>query len=198
MKVYPGPFLMQKTAFLTAIETEHLPTIRLFLRHGAVVSEPCKFGVRRTPLQRAAEMGNIEIVKLLVENGGHANEPAPPRGGGTSLQLAAWGGFTNIVRLLLQKGADVDAPPSDRDGTRHALLAAAIQGRADIVSILVQAGAGSGGKDRDLFRRAIKAADKKGHFPISKMLTHFMETGKVAGANPDWMLEEFIQFEPDG
>ena len=74
--------------------------------------------------------------------------------------------------MLLNDKADVDAPASKRNG-RTALEGAAEYGRLDIVQILLNKGAGCGGKDQAQFSRAIALARDNGHNPTADLLeTH--------------------------
>lgn len=147
----------RSTALIAAVGTGNACTVQLLIRHGAHVDVSTRGRINRTPLQKAAEVGSIGIVELLVNHGANVNAPAAQRGGGTALQLAAIGGYAQIAITLLNLKADVDAPGSKVDG-RTALEGAAEHGRLDMVQILLNAGAGSGGKDRAQFARAIDLA----------------------------------------
>lgn len=176
------------TAFLAAIGTGNMATIKAMLLHDADVNFPAKLGVKRTPLQRAAELGNLEVVELLLQRGADVNAPAAARGGGTALQLAAHGGFTTIFRLLRQHKADLHAPASKVNG-RSPLEGAAEMGRLDMAAELLKSGAAYHGKDVAQLNRAISFAETEGHFPLVNMLKRFVEEGKVSDGPPS--LREF-------
>lgn len=62
----------------------------------------------------------------------------------SGVYVAALSGFVELLELLLERGADPcqrGASAADPSGTRSALLAAAAHGRADVVGMLVTAGA---------------------------------------------------------
>ncbi|KAK7698652.1 hypothetical protein SLS64_012391 [Diaporthe eres] len=182
------------TAFLAAIGSGKMATIKAMLLHNADVNFPASLGVKRTPLQRAAELGNMEVVELLLQRGADVNAPASARGGGTALQLAAHGGFIPIVRLLRQHKADLHAPASKVNG-RSPLEGAAGMGRLDMVAELLKSGAASHGKDIAQLNRAISFAETNGHFPLVNMLKRFVDEGKVSSGPPS--LSEFLNLSSD-
>lgn len=147
-----GRHAIRTTALLAAVGTHNSSTVELLIRHGANCNLAAWGPVKRTPLQRAAEIGSINLVELLLNHGANVNGPAATRGGGTALQLAAIGGYIPIACMLLDRKADVDAPGSKVNG-RTALEGAAEHGRLDMVQLLLNAGAGSGGKDLAQFAR---------------------------------------------
>lgn len=173
------------TAFLAAIGSGSMATIKTMLLHNADVNFPASLGVKRTPLQRAAELGNMEVVELLLQRGADVNAPASARGGGTALQLAAHGGFIPIVRLLRQHKADLHAPASKVNG-RSPLEGAAEMGRLDMVAELLKTGAASHGKDIAQLNRAISLAETNGHLPLVNMLKRFVDEGKVSDGPPSF------------
>jgi len=149
--------------------------VQLLVQEGAEINRPALGRIRRTPLQRAAEIGSFEMVQLCHNLGADINAPPARIGGGTALQLAAIGGFNGIVCYLLSHKAEVDAPSAKLDGMT-ALEGAAAHGRLATVSILLQAGAGSGGKDVAQFERAIAFAKENGSYPISRMLEAYLRS----------------------
>ena len=174
---------MRSTAFLVAIGTGDLPTIKLFLRHGANVNFLARNGKRRTPLQEAADIGNTDVVELLLERGADPNGPAAYKRGATALQLASIGGYLRIVQILLEKGADVNAPASKVKG-RTPLEGAAEHGRLDMVAYLLKAGAGQNGKDKRDFDQAMRRAKKNGYLYIADLLKQYLATGKISAPQP--------------
>ncbi|KAG6993951.1 hypothetical protein G7Y79_00049g085110 [Physcia stellaris] len=186
---FPGVTRVRYTAFLAAIASGGLPTIELFLRHGANVNSSARNSIRRTPLQQAAEFGNTDVVDLLLKHGADPNGRAAHKAGGTALQLASIGGYLRIVQLLLDKGADVNAPASKIEG-RTPLEGAAEHGRLDMVAFLLQAGAGHNGTDKKDFDRAIGRAEEEGFPYIADLLKHYLATGKVSASRP--LFDEFV------
>ena len=149
-----------------------------------------------TPLLRATMGGDMEVVRVLLEKGASPNVNAmgltaflvaagvgTGNRGGTGLAAASSaGGPANValMDLLIQHGADVNAQvtgtktysmriaraPSSNEGMT-ALHTAALQGRADLVSYLLQKGAST------------EIADARGHQAID-----LVGTGGRGGAAP--------------
>ncbi|KAK7987362.1 hypothetical protein PG989_007677 [Apiospora arundinis] len=167
------------TAFLVAVEAGHLPTIKLFLKHGADPGfAPRGVAHGRTPLQLAVENGDLEVVKLLLDHGASVKDPIAYSGGATALQLAAIQGYIPIMQLLLERGAEVDAPPAKIFG-ETALEGAAHNGRLDTVAFLLSAGAANKGKDKHQLNRAIQLAQGNSHVVVEQLLRDFVETGEL-------------------
>ncbi|KAK8090401.1 hypothetical protein PG997_005362 [Apiospora hydei] len=182
---YPRP------SFLTAIDTGHCPTVKLFLQHGATPALPRRIGQSRTPLQQAVETGSMDIIQLLLDHGASVNEPAAYNRGATALQLAAIGGYFPIVMLLLEHGAMVDAPAAKANGVT-ALEGAAQHGRLDTVALLLSLGAADHGKDKHQINRAIRYAKEEGHAIVQQLLEDFVERG-VIQTHPGFY-PEFVDF----
>ncbi|KAL1851983.1 hypothetical protein Daus18300_012406 [Diaporthe australafricana] len=173
------------SAFLAAIGSGNMATIKAMLLHNADVNFPANCGVKRTPLQRAVEVGKMEVVELLLKQGADVNAPASKRGGGTALQLAAHGGFIPIFRLLRQHKANLHAPASKVNG-RSPLEGAAEMGRLDMVAELLKSGAASHGKDIAQLNRAISLSEMHGHLSLANMLKRFVDEGKVSDGPPSF------------
>jgi len=96
------------------------------------------------PLGIAVLYGRDSIVRLLLERGadpggaGHISPFAAP------LHTAAAANQLEIARLLIEKGAPIDAR---QQGGYTPLMIACVQGRRDIVDLLLEAGADPGLKD---------------------------------------------------
>lgn len=168
------------TALLAAIGTRNVSTIELFIRWGADVNLPARWGIKRTPLQRAAELGSLDIVELLINHGANVHAPAAKRGGGTALQLAAIGGYIPIACKLLSLKADPNAPASKVDG-RMALEGAAEHGRLDMLQVLLNGGAASRLGDEGQVKNAIAFARDNGHIPICDLLESHLSSRLGSG-----------------
>ena len=167
----------RSTGFLIAISTRNVSTVVLLHRYEADVNFPAHTRVKRTPLQEAAAAGSTDIVELLIRLGAEVNAPASRRGGGTALQFAAIGGYIPIACRLLDLQAEVNAPASRFDG-RMALEGAAEHGRLDMVQVLLNAGAGNGGRDQDQFTRAIRLARDQDFDHIADFLENYLQQNR--------------------
>jgi ankyrin repeat protein len=124
-------------ALIAAASKGHARTVAALLKLGAraeVVD-----GEGRTALMHASESGNLEVMAALLDGGADVNGGLPL---GTPLVVAASSGKIAAVKLLLQHHAEVDKPfrIEELEGVT-ALMAAAIEGKEDVVRLLVQAGA---------------------------------------------------------
>lgn len=109
--------------------------VKRLLSEGADPNLANRFGF--TPLHEAAIVGNAEMLELLLDAGGDAN--ATFGEGETVLMTAARAGDAASVRALLAHGGLPDATENWHGQT--ALMWAAIENHADVVQLLVDAGA---------------------------------------------------------
>jgi ankyrin repeat protein len=121
-------------AFYSAIRANNLSALRSLLARGA---EPNVADPRggSTPLMHAAAVGSVESMKLLLDHKASVN--AANAAGLTALMMSV----TDIdkVRLLLAAGADVNV--ATKRGRTALMLAAASDGSAPIVRLLMARGA---------------------------------------------------------
>lgn len=121
-------------AFYAAIRANDLSTLRSLLGKGA---DPNVADARggSTPLMHAAAAGSVESMQLLLDHKASVN--ATNTAGLTALMMSV----TDIekVRLLLEAGADVNA--ATKRGRTALMLAAASDGSAPIVQLLMTRGA---------------------------------------------------------
>jgi len=90
-----------------------------------------------TPLWLAASRGEARVISALLAAGADANELLPL--GRRPLMLAARSGVVDAVNVLLDAGAAPNAAETERGTT--ALMQAADQGHADVLSVLIARGA---------------------------------------------------------
>ncbi|KAK4234503.1 ankyrin repeat-containing domain protein [Achaetomium macrosporum] len=130
------------TALSCAACNGHAETCRLLLARGASTenTEGCC-----SILAHAAHSGRLEVVKLLLEESGANINTAVKNH--TALIAATQDEFDtsrDIARYLIEKGAEVNAEDTEEqpDQAAHTALSwAAQKGRADLVRLLIDAGA---------------------------------------------------------
>ena len=135
---------------------------RFLISRGAYVDAADGLGI--TPLGLAAMNDRIEMAKLLLSHGAKiegVHQGYPP------LRLAAEHGVVNAVRLLMRAGAQINARDT-MDGDT-ALIAAARQGHAQVVKILLAGGANVKAANRQ-GETAIKAATVGHHSAVLALL----------------------------
>lgn len=88
-----------------------------------------------TPLSLAASGGYVNIIKLLLSHGAEINSRTGSKLGISPLMLAAMNGHTQAVKYLIEAGSDVNAQIETNRNT--ALTLACFQGRAEVVSLLL-------------------------------------------------------------
>ncbi|MBL8669827.1 MAG: ankyrin repeat domain-containing protein [Alphaproteobacteria bacterium] len=93
------------------------------------------------PLHVAVAYGRHDALKTLLDMGANVETRAPGFRGQTPLQAASQFGDVASVRMLLARGARHDAKSEDLFGGDPALTLAASAGHAEIVALLLDAGA---------------------------------------------------------
>uniref|UniRef100_H3BA65 Ankyrin repeat and KH domain containing 1 n=1 Tax=Latimeria chalumnae TaxID=7897 RepID=H3BA65_LATCH len=88
-----------------------------------------------TPLSLAASGGYVNIIKILLNGGAEINSRTGSKLGISPLMLAAMNGHVPAVKLLLDMGSDINAQIETNRNT--ALTLACFQGRAEVVSLLL-------------------------------------------------------------
>ncbi len=156
----------QDTALHRAAQNGDLDQVRTLLAAGALVDEAGTQG--RTPLMAATAATQLEVARALIAAG--ANLEARDDADNTALFFAASGG-PRAARLLLEHGA--------RANTRNALgqtplAGAALLGQAEVVSLLLKAGAPVTSDPSTCRSRcgrgALAQATLSGHFEIAEKL----------------------------
>lgn len=181
-----------KTTLVIAAGTGRIDIVNALLSVGARLNARVKPSNCRTALSSAAHIGNVAIVKLLISHGARINEAQLSDFGLTPLQAAAEGGHTELVKLLLAKGSFVNSPCNVArsgtalrlgggenlpaylktiEGSGTALHAAAEGGHADVVKLLLNAGANMN-KRRACGKQetALAYASRFGHAATVKLL----------------------------
>jgi ankyrin repeat protein len=123
------------TALHWAVRNDDVTLVDRLIRAGAKANTENRYGV--TPISLACENGSAAVVERLLKAGVNAN--ATGRLGETALHLCARTGRPEAAKVLLTHGASVDAVESWRGQTP--LMWAAADGHADMVKLLVEAGA---------------------------------------------------------
>ena len=127
------------TALHLAARQEHCDVMRLLLDARAETNVVCHEPGGVTPLQLAVHRGHDEATKMLL--GAGARTDLAGTGVPASLvHVAAMAGHSSILRTLLAARAEVDAGDDD-DGTPSPLFMAISKGHAEVVEILLEAGA---------------------------------------------------------
>ena len=85
--------------------------------------------------------GNAEVVKLLVEHGGRVGGPS--KYGESLMNYASGRGYVDIVRILLDHGGEAAYSVGN-----HPLVCAAREGHTDIMTLLLERGAGVNERDK--------------------------------------------------
>jgi ankyrin repeat protein len=165
-----------RTPIQAAAEVGNLEVVRALLARGADINAPPAEELGWTALQAAcsSEAPTMELVHFLLDHGADVHADAGYRGGVTALQGAAIQGHIKIALLLIKLGADVNAKPATRNG-RMALDGAAKNGRLNMVKLLLNAGARSEVMGRSGYDRAIRLAERSGHWFMRRLFKEHLE-----------------------
>ena len=139
-----------QTALHMAVHHIHADVVEVLIDAGADIEAKDENG--RSPLHRASEKGAIAIVQLLIKAG--AGVRVTDNNGATCLILAAYCGRIETVRYLVRL-PEVDMNQRGSKG-RTALHMAVHHIHADVVEVLIDAGAD------------IEAKDENGHSPLHR------------------------------
>ncbi|CAI8046094.1 Kinase D-interacting substrate of 220 kDa [Geodia barretti] len=114
----------------------HRAVVELLLKNGADITICNENG--SSPLYVASEYGHTEVVDILVKAGADVNQACTKEPCSVPLGIAAAKGHTETVHRLLVLGADINH--QNKNGTT-ALLSAGLNGRSEVVKLLLVAGA---------------------------------------------------------
>jgi uncharacterized protein len=123
------------TALHWAAHWDNLAMADDLLQAGARANAVTDLGV--TPLWLASLNGSAAMIERLLKAGANANIALPS--GETPLMIASRAGAVAAVKLLAAHGAQVNARETTKNQT--ALMWATVQGHADVVEALLEAGA---------------------------------------------------------
>lgn len=120
-----------------------------------------------TPLGLAAFTGREEIVAYLIERGADVNHVAKDKNAFTALTGAIASGNGEVVKRLLEAGANPNH--MYEGGVISPLIAAAAEGKADLVRLLIAHGAEVNVQSTD-GKTALDWAREKGHDDVVAVL----------------------------
>jgi len=132
-------------------------------------------------LLSAIHCGNMGLVELLLSKGANPNTPSAVHKRLTALQLASSMGFLVIARTLADAGADINAPGRVSDDPScdsyalelTAITVAALEGRLEILHLLLSRGAAVQGVARGQYIGAIRAANLRCHGAAAALLKSY-------------------------
>ena len=163
---WPGATAVMASELLDAVKAEDVGRVEAALAAGADANELDPSTM--TPLHMAAARGSADIARLLIDAGADVEaETGTGQGKAHPLHLAAEFDHAAVAALLLEHGAKADVRDS-RSNT--ALLIAAKSGYADVVEVLLQAGADPLAEDASYHDTAIYIAAMKGHLDVVKLI----------------------------
>lgn len=151
---------------LTAASIDNLTVVMAMLEKGGNPNASIPGLGGWTPVSIAAAQGAGSAVSALLRAGGDPN--LRNDSGRTALMFAASYGHTAIARDLVDHGADLNTASSDELGWT-ALIAAACNGRAETVGLLLDRRADAHLKDKQ-GRTALQCATQQGHVDVIRQL----------------------------
>jgi ankyrin repeat protein len=127
-----------KTAFVYALESGDIPTIKSFLDNsqGKVKINTGQGIERMTPLMYAAAQGDIELAEFLLDN--KARVLGKDKYKRSALTMAARNGHLRLASILLQQGSEWDHQDSSNNTPLHY---AAANGFIELINLLIKHGA---------------------------------------------------------
>ncbi len=151
------------TALLWAAHWDDVATADLLIRARANANIANDFGM--TPLSRACTNGSALMVQRLLDAGANPNTRIGT--GETPIMTCASSGSVDAVRALIARGADVNA--SEPSQNQDALMWAAAERHADVVRLLIEAGANPQAHTKKGFT-ALHFATREGDLATTRQL----------------------------
>jgi uncharacterized protein len=151
------------TALLWAAHWDDVATADLLIRARANANIANDFGM--TPLSRACTNGSAAMVQRLLDAGANPNSRIGT--GETPIMTCASSGSVDAVRALIARGADVNA--SEPSQNQDALMWAAAERHADVVRLLIEAGANPQAHTKKGFT-ALHFATREGDLATTRQL----------------------------
>ena len=151
------------TALLWAAHWDDVATADLLIRARANANVANDFGM--TPLSRACTNGSAAMVQRLLDAGANPNTRIGT--GETPIMTCASSGSVDAVRALIARGADVNA--SEPSQNQDALMWAAAERHADVVRLLIEAGANPQAHTKKGFT-ALHFATREGDLATTRQL----------------------------
>ncbi len=125
------------TPLMHAAAEGQIASIKVLLRHRALVDSSISISRVLSPLMLAAEHGHVQAVKLLLKQRASKDRLDPQ--GNTPLMLAAGRGHIDVAETLLNAGADIESEVQPMGYTP--LMKAASKGQVSMVAFLISKGA---------------------------------------------------------
>ena len=169
------------TALHVAVSRKHADVVQVLIDAGADIETRGALG--SSPLHLASDLGELATVKMLVEAG--ADVRATDDKGATCLMFAAYHGHTDTVRYLVGF-PEVDLNHQGKMN-RTALLLAVHQRHAEVVQVLIDAGADIEIRT-DEGRSPLHQASISGELTTVKMLVEAGADVRATDANRDTCL----------
>ena len=143
------------TILHSAGRNDNVEVAKFFVSKGLNVNARDRFG--NTPLYMAAWYNkNIEVIQFLIAEGADIN--AKTADGESMLHAAAHGGNSESAKFFISKGLNVNA--RDNEGNTPLHWAARVNKNADVVKILVSAGADVNASTAHTLRSWLSATGK--------------------------------------
>jgi len=192
------------TALKAALAAESAEAAEVLLRHpGIDVGHTLKYAEDWTPLGAASILGYLKVVKAIVKSLTADKSPArceKHRGEslqGTPLYLASDGGHIKVVKVLIKdeywKDVNKNYINDTSVGGKTALFAAAMNGHADVVDLLLKKGADTTKKSSDGLT-PLEATIIGRHTAVVKLL--FEHRNKKTGGTRSGTEETLARTEP--